>query len=167
MTFPLSWQNAVRLAAFAGLIVFASAVGATEFKTKDLVIERPHAMATAPGQPHGSIFFQTITNTGKTPEQLIGARAQVSKTIEIHRMDIENNIMKMREIPAIDIPANAKVPMGRGSKEGYHLMLMNLNAPLKEGETFPVTLVFRAAGEVQVTVTVEKPSMSKHSGHKH
>lgn len=132
-----------------------------------LTIDHPHAMATAPGQPHGAVFFKRIENKGTSADQLIGARATVSKTVEVHRMAMENNIMKMREIPAIEIPPNSSVMMGRGSKEGYHLMLMHLKSPMKEGDTFPMTLIFKNAGEVDITVTVEKASMGKHGGHKH
>ena len=140
---------------------------AKEFVKGSLVIEHPHAMATAPGQPNGAIFFKSISNKGALADQLIGSRATVSKTTEVHRMEMDNNVMRMREISGIELPANSKVMMGRGSKEGYHLMLMNLNAPLKEGEKFPVTLIFKNAGEVEVTVSVEKPRGSAHGSHKH
>ncbi len=140
---------------------------AKEFSKGSLVIEHPHAMATAPGQPNGAIFFKSISNKGTSADQLIGSRATVSKTIEIHRMEMDNNIMRMREISGIELPANSKVTMARGSKDGYHLMLMNLKAPLKEGEKFPVTLIFKNAGEVEVTVAVERPSGSAHGSHKH
>jgi periplasmic copper chaperone A len=82
-------------------------------------------------------------------------------------MEMSNNLMKMREIPGIDLPASATVMLGRGSKEGYHLMLMNLKKPLKEGDKFPMTLVFKNVGEVEVTVTVESSGMHRHGTHKH
>lgn len=155
---------AVAAAVTIGITVQAIA---KEYTKGSLVIEHPHAMATAPGQPNGAVFFKSISNKGSAADQLIGSRAAVSKTTEVHRMETDNNIMRMREIPGIELPANSKVVMGRGSKEGYHLMLMNLKAPLKEGEQFPVTLIFKNAGEVEVTVVVEKPSGSGHSRHKH
>jgi copper(I)-binding protein len=132
-----------------------------------LTIEHPHAMATAPAQPHGAVFFKSIANKSASPDQLIGARSAVSKSVEVHRMEMESNIMRMREIPAIEIPANSRIMLGRGNKEGYHLMLMHLKSPLKEGDKFPMTLIFKNAGEIEVTVTVEKPGMHKHGGHKH
>ena len=154
---------------FGALLVAAtlSTASAQEFKKKDLLIERPHAMATAPGQPHGAVFIKTITNSGAAADQLIGGRTGASKSVEVHRMEMAGNVMKMREIPAIDLPAKTRVDLGRGNKEGYHLMLMNLNAPLKDGDKIPMTFVFKNAGEVDVTVVVEKPAMSGHGGHKH
>jgi periplasmic copper chaperone A len=147
--------------------VLCAAAWAQPITKNTLTIEHPHAMATAPGQPHGAVFFKSIVNKGTSPDQLIGARAAVSKTVEVHRMEMENNIMKMREIPAIEIPANSSIMMGRGGKEGYHLMLMHLKSPLKEGDKFPMTVIFKNAGDVDITVTVEKAGMSKHGGHKH
>lgn len=140
----------------------------TEFKKGALTIIAPTATPTAPGQPHGAVFIQSIRNAGAQGDQLIGARADVSKTMEVHRMTMENNIMKMREIPAIEIPANGEVSLAKGSRQGYHLMLMNLKQPLKAGDQFPVTLIFKQAGEQQVTITVELPkAASGHGMHRH
>lgn len=157
-------MNAVLAAAALSV---ATTAGANEFSKAGLLIEHPQAMATAPGQPHGAVFIKSITNKNAKADQLIGGRSAVSGSVEVHRMEMEQNLMKMREISGIDLPANAKVMMGRGSKEGYHLMLMNLKAPLKAGEKFPMTLIFKNAGEIEVTVAVEKPSMPAHGGHKH
>jgi copper(I)-binding protein len=85
--------------------------------------------------------------------------------MEVHRMSMDKGVMAMREIPGVTIPARGEVSMARGSKEGYHLMLMNLNRPLKEGEKFPVTLIFKNAGEVTVEIEVEKRSGAEHGHH--
>lgn len=128
-------------------------------------IERPYAMATAPGQAHGVIFVESIHNDGKEADQLIGARSPASATMELHTMVMEAGVMKMREISSIEIPSKAKVSMARGSKEGYHLMLMNLKAPLKEGEKVKATLVFKKAGEIEITATVRSMKDSGRGGH--
>lgn len=139
--------------------------GASDRETRkgSLEIEHPYAIATAPGQPHGAIFIKEINNRGSTADQLIGARSSIAKSVEVHQMSMDNNVMKMREIPAIEVPAKGKVSMQQGSKNGYHLMLMNLAKPLKEGERFKATLVFKQAGEIDVDVAVEK----SHHGHRH
>ncbi len=147
-----------------GLLPLAQAA---QFTKGNLVVEDPVAMPTAPGQPHGAIFIQEIRNSGKAADELIGARSTVSKTMEVHRMSMDNNVMKMREIPAIPVPANGKVSMQRGNPDGYHLMLMNLNKPLKEGDKFPVTLIFKNAGEQDVTVEVKKAGGMGHGHMKH
>jgi len=78
---------------------------------------------------------------------------------------MDQNVMKMREIPGIEIPAKGYVSMDRGAKEGYHLMLMNLTRPLADGERFPMTLTFQKAGALEVEVEVVKPRAGH--GHKH
>lgn len=128
-------------------------------------IDRPYAMATAPGQAHGVIFVESIHNEGKEADQLIGARSPASATMELHTMVMEAGVMKMREIPSIEIPSKAKVSMARGSKEGYHLMLMNLKAPLKEGDKVKATLVFKKAGDIEITATVRSMKEGGRGGH--
>lgn len=139
-----------------------------EFQKGSMTVVAPTATPTAPGQPHGAIFIQSIRNTGAQADQLIGARAEVAKSMEVHRMTMDNNVMKMREIPHIDVPAKGDVSLAKGSRNGYHLMLMNLKQPLKQGDQFPVTLIFKQAGEQQITVTVEPPkAASGHGMHRH
>lgn len=155
--------TAVTATAMLGLL---PAAYAAEFSKGNLVVANPVAMPTAPGQPHGAVFIQEIRNKGTMADELVGARSTgVSKTMEVHRMSMDNNVMKMREIPAIPVPANGKVSMQRGNPEGYHLMLMNLNKPLKEGDKFPVTLIFKNAGEQEVTVEVKKAQQGMGHGH--
>lgn len=157
----------VKTLAITAIALCATSISAQEKQSKSIEIDRPYAMATAPGQPHGAVFFHHIENKSPTPDQLIGGRTKVSKSVEVHRMDVENNVMRMREISAIDLPAKTKVALERGNKNGYHLMLMNLNAPLKVGDKFPMTLIFKNAGEIDVTVSIEKAGMHGHGGHKH
>ncbi len=136
-----------------------------EFKKGALEIEHVYATATAPGQPHGAVFIQQVKNKAGTADRLVGGKAAVSKSVEVHQMMMDQNVMKMREIPGIEIPANGRVSLDRGAKEGYHLMLMNLNKPLADGERFPMTLIFQQAGALEVEVEVVK-ARAGH-GHKH
>ena len=147
------------------LLVGLGQATAHDFKKGDLSIDHPTATPTAPGQPHGAIFIEKLKNSGAKDDQLIAARSGISKSMEVHRMSMDKGVMAMREIPGVTIPARGEVSMARGSKEGYHLMLMNLNRPLKEGEKFPVTLIFKNAGEVTVEIEVEKRSGAKHGHH--
>ncbi len=173
MRFPSLMQGITQVVfalaiSITGVSQNTAAAQPAEFKKGALTIIAPTATPTAPGQPHGAIFIQSIRNAGAQGDQLIGARADVSKTMEVHRMTMENNIMKMREIPGIEIPANGEVSLAKGSRQGYHLMLMNLKQPLKAGDQFPVTLIFKQAGEQQVMITVEPPkAASGHGMHRH
>lgn len=136
-----------------------------EFRKAGLEIEHIYATATAPGQPHGAVFIKQLKNKSGTSDRLVGGKAAVSKSVEVHQMVMDQNVMKMREIPGIEIPAKGQVSMDRGAKEGYHLMLMNLTRPLADGERFPMTLIFQQAGALDVEVEVVK-ARAGH-GHKH
>ena len=136
-----------------------------EFRKAGLEIEHIYATATAPGQPHGAVFIKQVKNKAGTSDRLVGGKAAVSKSVEVHQMVMDQNVMKMREIAGIEIPAKGHVSMDRGAKEGYHLMLMNLTRPLADGERFPMTLIFQQAGAVEVEVEVVK-ARAGH-GHKH
>ena len=73
---------------------------------------------------------------------------------EIHETTMDDaGTMMMGEVPAIDVPAGATVMLEPG---GYHIMLMNLAAPLETGQEFDVVLTFEAAGDVTVPVEVRE-----------
>ncbi|PZP55043.1 MAG: hypothetical protein DI596_11980, partial [Azospira oryzae] len=81
---------------------------------------------------------------------------------EFHRMSLEDGVMKMRHLPAIEVPAHGTVELKPG---GTHLMLMGLKQPLKEGERFPLTLRFERSGTVALQVAVRKMGASGHGSH--
>ena len=83
-------------------------------------------------------------------------------------MTMDGEVMKMRPLSRIDIPAGAEVSMVKGNPNGYHLMLLGLKQPLKDGNRFPVWLTFKQAGEVKVEVYVQTPKAPGPSGqHEH
>ena len=71
-------------------------------------------------------------------------------------------------LSSIDIPAGGEVSIAKGNPNGYHLMLLGLKKPLQEGDSFPVWLTFKQAGEVKVDVRVQVPKASSQpQEHKH
>ena len=137
-------------AAITGL--FATSACAEDVKAGDLVISQEWARATPGGSKTGGGFL-TIENKGSTPDKLIGASADVAGKVEVHEMKMDGGVMKMRPVEggvAIDPGKTVKLAPG-----GYHLMMMNLKKPLKQGEKLPVTLQFEKAGKVSVTLDVE------------
>ena len=160
------------LATFAVLALSASAVFAHGFTLGNLEIHHPASKATLPGQPVGG-GFMTITNKGAEADRLVSIAApEVSDDVQIHEMAVENNIMKMRQLPeGIEIPAGGTVEMKSG---GLHVMFMKIKHPFKEGESFKATLTFEKAGPVEVNFKIEaaKPAAAKggdasanHEGH--
>lgn len=138
-----------------------AAAQAHSFKAGDLLIGHPFARATAPGQPTGGGFLR-IENPGKSADRLVSAQATVSNRVELHEMKMEGDVMKMREVDGIDVPAGKSVELKPG---GLHIMFISLKAPLKEGDKFPMVLRFEKAGEVTVTVNVEAPGASHDMKH--
>jgi copper(I)-binding protein len=112
-------------------------------------VEAAWARPTVAGQGAGGGFLK-ITG-GATADKLLSASADVSKAVELHTMEMDGNVMRMRQIPAIDVPAGGTVELKPG---GRHVMFMGLTQPLKAGTRFPLTLRFEKAGEVKVDMEI-------------
>ncbi|HEX5128082.1 MAG TPA: copper chaperone PCu(A)C, partial [Rhodocyclaceae bacterium] len=113
-------------------------------------IEHPWARATVPAQSTGGAFL-TIDNGGGA-DKLMSVSSNVADATELHSMTMHGNVMSMQKMGALEIPAGKSVELGPDS---FHIMLIKLKAPLKEGSTFPLKLKFEKAGEVTVDVNVE------------
>lgn len=134
--------------------------GALHAQSKgDLEIEKPWARATAPGAAVGGGYL-VIRNKGAAGDRLVGVSSPVSARVEIHEMAMEKDTMRMREVKGVDVPAKKSVEFKPG---GYHLMLIELKAPLKQGDKVPVTLRFEKTGEVKTELVVE--SLAAGIGH--
>ncbi|RVV98091.1 DUF1775 domain-containing protein [Mesobaculum littorinae] len=134
----------------------AQAAGATADVTLgDLTLSSAFTRATLPNAPVGGGFL-TVTNDGDTDDRLIAATSPAAGRVEIHEMDMDGDVMRMRELAdGLPIPAGDTVALQPG---GYHLMLMELAAPLVEGETVDVTLTFETAGEVTLPLAIGAPN---------
>ena len=122
----------------AGLALLASPAWAHDYKLGSLEIDHPWSRATAPTAPTGGGYL-VITNKGTTPDRLIAARSNAAAKVEIHEMTMNNNIMRMRELPkGLEIPAGQTVTLKPG---GFHVMFLDLKAPFAKGAKIPVTLV--------------------------
>jgi len=124
-------------------------------------VEDAWARPTVAGQAGGGGFLKI---TSPTADRLMAASAPVSKTVELHTMQMDGNVMRMRQVPAIDIPAGQTVELKPG---GLHVMFIGLTQPLKNGATFPLTLRFEKAGEVRVDVKVMTRAAMPAMDHKH
>lgn len=122
------------------------------FQAGQLTIVHPFARATAPGQPSAAAYM-TIKHKGNGGDRLIAASTPGAKSVEIHTMSMDGNVMRMRPVESIEIRQGATVLMKPGA--GYHLMLLGLPAPLKAGDNIPMTLTFEKAGKVEISVSVD------------
>ena len=115
-------------------------------------IVQPWARATPGGAQTGAIYL-TIKNSGDTSDQLLREVSPVAQKAQVHQTSLSNGVMKMRELAqGIQAPAKTSVVFKPGS---YHIMLIGLKKPLKAGQSIPLTLTFKKAGDVVVTVPVE------------
>lgn len=137
------------LALFIGLAGIAQAQSSSD---GSIEIVAPWARATAASVPTGGAFL-TIINKGATDDRLVSASTPVAGMAEPHLTLDDNGVSKMVPVPAIEVKAGQKVALAPG---GYHIMLKDLKAPLVEGQSFPLTLVFDKAGKIDVMVKVGK-----------
>ena len=122
----------------------------------DIAIGHPFATPSLAGTTNGAAYLATLANGGARADRLVRASTPVAEHVELHSMAVDaQGVMRMREIEAIELPPKAALKMRPGS--GLHLMLVGLKQPLKEGETFAMTLEFAHAGRVEVKVVVQTP----------
>jgi len=130
----------------------ARPVGADEAKIGNLVITQAWSRATPGGAKVGGGYL-TITNEGSTPDRLIGGSSQVAAKVQVHEMSMNNGVMTMRPVEqGLVIEPGKTVKLSPG---GFHLMLLDLKGPLKQGEKVPVTLEFERAGKISLMFDVE------------
>ncbi|MBO0661002.1 copper chaperone PCu(A)C [Jiella sp. MQZ9-1] len=140
--------------AIAALIATVASADAQPVKVGALVIENAWARATLPNAPVAGAYM-TIKNTGKTSDRLIGGTTSAAKEVQVHEMKMDGSVMTMRRLKdGLEIPAGGTVTLQPG---GVHLMLMKPAKRIREGETLPVTLMFKKAGSMKVDFAVEKP----------
>src|SRR5713101_7398595 len=117
-----------------------------------IVVERPWARATPAGSRTGAVYVALINN-GSSSDSLLSATTPVADKVQFHSASEENGVARMREMQTVEVAPGARVTFSPG---GLHIMVVGLKQPLKEGQTFPLSLTFEKAGKVDVTVPVAK-----------
>lgn len=131
---------------------------AADTSTGAIEVSGAFTRATAPSAMAGGAFM-TLTSTGEA-DTLLGFTTPACNRPELHTHIHEDGVMKMRQVESIEVPAGGSAVLEPG---GLHLMLIDLNGPLVEGETINVMLMFEHAGEV----AVEVPVMAAGAMHAH
>jgi hypothetical protein len=117
-----------------------------------ITVERAWARAT-PGNVTTGGAYMTLVDHGATSDRLVGVSTPVAGKAELHMSMQDGGIMKMHGIAGVTVEPGRSIELKPG---GYHVMLLELSKPLKEGDSFPMTLMFEKAGSIQVMVKVEK-----------
>jgi copper(I)-binding protein len=128
-----------------------------------VAVDGAWARASVQGQKATGAFMRL---TASEDTRLVRAQSPAAGVTEVHEMKMEGDVMKMRAVPALDLPAGKAVELKPG---GYHVMLMDLKAPLAKGTSLPLTLVFKDAkgveSQLQVQVPVAAQAPAAQGGH--
>jgi periplasmic copper chaperone A len=122
---------------------------AASFAVGDLVVESPWARESV---TRTGAAYLTVRNGGAADDRLIGVASEVAGRAELHGSEMQDGVMRMRPVEAVEVPAHGQAALEPG---GLHVMLIGLKAPLEEGGSFALTLTFENAGEVEVVTTIE------------
>ena len=129
----------------------------------EIKVENPYVRATPPHLPNSTAFMSVI-NDSNSDIAIIKASSNVSKVVELHTHDMKDGVMKMYQVPQINIPANGKTVLKPG---GFHIMFIGLNQPLKVGNEVSLTLEFSNGETKTITAPIKKvmAGMKHHGDH--
>ena len=108
--------------------------------------------ATVPQQKATGAFMQLVS---AKDARLVEARSPVAGVVEIHEMAMVDQVMKMRAVPALELPAGKAVELKPG---GYHVMLLDLKGQVKDGDMVPLTLVVEGRDGKRQTLELKVPA---------
>lgn len=130
-----------------------------------LVVEGAYARAVPPTAGNSAAFMQ-IRNTSGEARQLVAAESDVSNVTELHNHIQDNGVMRMRRVDAVEVPANGAVELKPGS---FHVMLIDLKQPLKEGDPVNIELRFDDGSSKDVSMRAQNVmgGMMMHQGKHH
>jgi copper(I)-binding protein len=129
-----------------------------------IMVHAPKIKTNPPGVKNTAAYFH-LMNDGDTDLTLIEVKSSAAKIVEIHEHSMKDGLMKMQRIDSLGIPAKTTINFEPG---GYHIMFINLNQDLKEGDKVEIELVFNNGAKKEVVaVAVEKVLGGSHSNHTH
>ena len=106
-----------------------------------------------PPSAKSTAAFMTIQNTGSVEMIINSADSEVAEIVQIHTMEQVGEVMKMKELSELRVPANGQISL---APKGYHIMLIGLLKPISEGEVIPLSLNFSDGSIVTVEAVVRK-----------
>lgn len=128
----------------------------------NLGVTMPWSRALPPTAHTGALFV-SIRNQGEK-DYLEAAHADIAEAAELHTHVHENGLMRMRQVERIEVPAGGTLELAPGS---FHIMLIGLREPLREGMHFPVRLEFAASGNVELQAEVRSMDAGTAAEHSH
>ena len=144
---------------FAAALLIAAAASLSA-RAANLSVTDAWVRATVPGQPVSGAYLRIQSDADA---RLVGVSSLAVPRVEIHEMKMDGDVMRMRELKAIDLPKGKTVSLEPG---GYHLMLMKLKKPIAAGDIIPFTLVVESGGKRQ-KIEVKAEARDRDSGGMH
>ena len=133
-------------------LVAGNAALAQSWQVGALRISDAWARPTVAQQAHG-VAYLSIENTGKQGDKLLRASSPISQAVELHTMTMDKDIVRMRQLDDISVPAASKLALKPGN--GPHLMLIELKEPLQAGKSINLVLEFEKAGKITVNAKIK------------
>lgn len=124
-------------------------------------VDDPWVRATVPQQTSTGAFMLL---TAQVDRKLVSAASPVAEHVELHKMTMENDIMKMRQIPELTLVAGKPVALKPG---GYHIMLIGLKKQIKAIDIVPMTLTFEDNDGHRTHMQIQATARSLQGGHSH
>ena len=156
----LKFVTAAALA--AAMTAIPLTAGAHGYTAANLKIGQPWSRPTPPGAPTAAGYL-TVTNTGRTPDTLLGGSSPEAASLELHESSMAGGVMRMRALPGgVTIAPGQTVKLEPG---GYHFMFFGPKKPFAIGDHIPATLRFKRAGEVKVEFYVQEAAPEASGGH--
>ena len=154
-----------KLIVLAALLLPACLANAHEYKVGELEIAHPWSQELPPNAPTVAAYF-VIHNTGKAADTLLSVDSPIAGVAELHEHVMQNDLMKMQQVPKVEIPAGGTVTF---APMAYHVMLLDLKdrSQLSDGKRFPMTMHFEKSGAVTVEVAVQKKAPDGTQTHVH
>lgn len=131
-----------------------------------IIVQNPWARATAGAATTGAAY---LTLSATAPNRLVAATSPIAERVEIHEVINDGGVMRMRAVVGIAITPDKPATLAPG---GVHIMLLNLRQPLRQGESFPLTLTFAEGPAMTVQVPIQGVGAmgsghQSHSGPRH
>ena len=150
---------------FLAAITIFSSMALAQTTSPNIDVKDAWVRSTVPGQKGTGAFMKI---TAKDGTRLVGVSSPVAGVGEVHHMKMEGDVMKMRAVPSVELPAGKAVELKPG---GYHVMLMDLKQPLTKDTKVPLTLVFKDAkgveSKLELSVPVSTTAPDSATSHKH
>ena len=133
------------------VIAAAACVAAMASASAQVNVTAPWVRATVPAQKTTGAYMHLVSAKGA---RLVGVSTPAATRAELHKMDMQGDMMTMRQVDGIDLPPGKAVNLASGT---YHIMLVGLKRRLKEGETLELTLDVLHANKQRETMTLKVP----------